>query len=269
VDVVRPNNYQPRVSFDEVELDGLAASIEALGVLQPVIVRPVGGGRYELIAGERRWRAAQRAGLLELPAIVRPVDDRSSLEQAVVENLHRVDLNVLEEAAAYRQLIDEFGLTQEDVSRRVGRSRPAVANALRLLQLPVGVQRLIRTGLLSAGHARAMLAWSDPETLEELAATVVDGQLSVRQVEDLVRKGPAAGRGVAGAVLGPSPGGRSGRSAAVMEVEQMLAERLDTRVQVSMAGAGGRLVIEFADLEDLDRVFRALGGGRPEVDLID
>jgi ParB family chromosome partitioning protein len=162
VEVIRPNELQPREDFDEAELSSLADSIDELGVLQPVLVRQLTGGEYELVAGERRWRAARRAGLRVIPAIVRDVSDRESLEQAVVENVHRADLNVLEEAAAYRQLIDDFGLTQDVVAQRVGKSRSAVANTLRLLQLPNGVQRLIVSGELTAGHARALLAFPDP-----------------------------------------------------------------------------------------------------------
>jgi ParB family chromosome partitioning protein len=257
VQAIRPSSFQPRTIFGDGELDELADSISQVGVLQPVIVRPVDGGRYELVAGERRWRAAQRAGLTEVPAIVRDVDDRGSLEQAVVENLHRVDLNPLEEAAAYRQLVDEFSLSQEEVARRVGKSRSAVANAMRLLHLPGAVQRLIRTGELTAGHARALLALSDGGEQLSLAVRAVADGLSVREIEDLVRQLSTRTGGDASAVrrAGPRP-----KAASVLEIERLLADRLDTTVNVSLVGSRGRLVIEFADLEDLDRVYQALAG---------
>lgn len=259
VTAIRPNAYQPRVDFDEAELDELAASVAEVGVLQPVLVRRMEAGRYELVAGERRWRAAQRAGLSHVPALVRDVSDREALEEAVVENLHRADLNALEEAAAYRQLIDEFGLSQEEVARRVGKTRPAVANTLRLLQLPPVAQRLVRSGALGAGHARALLGLPDVGAQLELAERVVAEELSVRQVEEAVRaflreggrRTPdRAGRGGGG---GEKPG-------PALEIERLLAERLDTRVEVSLGGGRGRVVIEFADLDDLDRVYQALIG---------
>lgn len=260
VAAIRPNPYQPRVEFDEVALAELAASIREVGILQPVIVRRIDVGRYELIAGERRWRAAQRAGLTLVPALVRAVDDRTSLEHAVVENLQRSDLNPLEEAAAYRQLIDEFSLTQDQVAQRVGKSRPAVANTLRLLQLPGSVQRLVRAGELSAGHARALLALSDSELQTALAVRAVKSGLSVRDLEELVR---ASGRS-------PRPGNKrsgdqeGGKAASVLEIERLLADRLDTRVEVSLTGSKGRLVIEFADLEDLARVYQAMAPAEAE-----
>lgn len=253
---IRPNVYQPRVDFDEAELDELAASVAEVGVLQPVLVRRVDVGRYELVAGERRWRAAQRAGLTHVPALVREVSDRGALEEAVVENLHRADLNALEEAAAYRQLIDEFGLSQEEVARRVGKTRPAVANTLRLLQLSPVIQRLVRSGALGAGHARALLGLSDAREQLELAERVVADELSVRQVEEAVRAAQRAG--------GDQERERSRRRGSpekpmpALEIERLLAERLDTRVDVSLGGGRGRLVIEFADLDDLDRVYQAL-----------
>jgi ParB family transcriptional regulator, chromosome partitioning protein len=256
VSAIRPNPYQPRVDFDEEELEELAASITELGVLQPVIVRHIDGGQYELVAGERRWRAAQRAGLVVIPAIVRSVDDRASLEQAVVENLHRADLNVLEEASAYRQLVDEFSLTQEEVALRVGKSRAAVANTMRLLQLPGSVQRLVRAGELSAGHARALLAFPDSGMQAELAVRVVKEGLSVREVEDLARAASRGGPAEKAATVRRS----DSKAASVLEIERLLADRLDTRVEVSLAGLRGRVVIEFADLEDLDRVYRLLVG---------
>ncbi len=223
-----------------------------------MLVRRNDESRYELIAGERRWRAARLAGLSEVPAVIRQVDDRTSLEQAVVENLHRADLNGVEEAAAYRQLVDEFAMTQDEVARRVGKSRSAVANTLRLLQLPAAVQRLITTGVLSAGHARALLAFPDPSIQIELAKRVVDEELSVREVEELVR---AASRGRKQPDRGSSSGTAGGpQTASMLEIERLLAERLDTRVTVSMSRSRGRgrMIVEFADLEDLDRIYREL-----------
>lgn len=262
ITAIRPNTFQPRVDFDEAELDELAASVAEVGVLQPVLVRRIDVGRYELVAGERRWRAAQRAGLTHVPALVRDVSDREALEEAVVENLHRADLNALEEAAAYRQLIDEFGLSQEDVARRVGKTRPAVANTLRLLQLPPVVQRLVRSGALGAGHARALLALPEARSQLELAERVVADELSVRQVEEavraLLRAGDDRDRDRS------RRGGGGEKPAPALEIERLLTERLDTRVDVSLGGGRGRLVIEFADLDDLDRVYQALIGDRGE-----
>ena len=257
---VEPNELQPRRHFDEEGMAALTESVGQLGVLQPVLVRPLPEDRYQLIAGERRWRAARRAGLTLIPAIIRNIDDQRSLEEAVVENLHRADLNALEEAAAYRQLIEEFGLTQELVAERVGRSRSAVANTLRLFQLPTSVQRLVATGTLSAGHARALLGCGEQSLQIELAVRAVEEELSVRQVEQLVRTagGP---RSDSGDASGPRGNG-SGRPAALLEMESLLSERLDTRVTASMGRGRGRLVVEFADLDDLDRIYRILHGGR-------
>lgn len=253
IEAIAPNPNQPRVRFDDAELVALSESIRVVGVLQPVLVRRIDDDRYELVAGERRLRAARMAGLVVVPAVVRPTDERGSLEQAIVENLHRADLNPLEEAAAYRQLIDDFGLTQEAVADRVGRSRSAVANTLRLFQLPSSVQRLIASNQLSAGHARALLAFPNPAVQQELAEQVVRQGLSVRAVEELVR---AASHRSAD----PSSDARPARSkpAALLEVEQLLGDRLDTRVEVALSKDRGRLVVEFADLDDLDRILRLL-----------
>lgn len=250
---ITPNRFQPREHFDETELDSLAASIAAVGVLQPLLVRRIDEHRYELVAGERRWRAAQRAGLYEVPALVRTGDDQGALEQAVVENLHRQDLSAVEEAAAYRQLIEEFGLTQDAVAQRVGKSRSAVANTLRLLQLGPEVQRLITVGQLSAGHARALLALDDAREQRSLALRIVADELSVRQAEEAVRRQRAAAGGGNRASSSDGHG-----SAAVREIEALLSERLSTRVTVSTSGSRGRLVVEFADLDDLDRIYREL-----------
>ena len=190
VAVIEPNRYQPRRVFDDESMAELTASIQEVGILQPLLLRK-GGGGYQLVAGERRWRAARRAGLTMVPAVVREAEDRDSLEQAIIENLHRDDLNPLEEAAAFHRLMDEFGLTQHQVAVRVSRSRPAVANSLRLLHLPDGVQQMIMDGLLSAGHARALAGLGDRQLLEQLAMRVVDDGLSVRQTEELVDEAAA------------------------------------------------------------------------------
>ena len=255
---IRPNQFQPRRHFDEAALSELADSIREVGLLQPVLVRVVGDGEYELIAGERRWRAARRAGLHQIPALVRTTDDSSALEHALVENLHRDDLNALEEAAAYQQLIEDFGLTHERVAARVGRSRAAVTNMLRLLQLPPGIQRLLRDGKLEAGHARALLGTPDRAFQEQLAKRAASEGLSVRDVEQAVREHGDTGTNGDG----PSRKGKGGRMrpAGLLELEELLGEHLETRVRVTMGPKRGKVTIEFADLEDLERIYRAMTG---------
>ncbi|MEM9466480.1 MAG: ParB/RepB/Spo0J family partition protein [Actinomycetota bacterium] len=259
VDQVVPNRYQPRDHFDEEMLSSLAASIAEVGVIQPIVVRAVDDA-FELIAGERRWRAAKRAGLRVIPAIIRESDDLSSLETAVVENLHRQDLNPLEEAAAYQQLMEDFEFTQEQVATRVGRSRSAVANTIRLLQLPATVQRLVIEGQLSAGHARALLATPDRGQQEALARQVVAEGLTVRDIEDRLRDDdgkdastdePARARPSADTVGETTDPG-------VLELEELLAARLETRVRVQLGKGPGRLVVDFADLDDLERIYRVI-----------
>ena len=254
VGAIDVNPFQPREHFDEAALSTLTASIREVGVLQPVLVRAKGPEEFELIAGERRWRAAKRAGLKTIPAIVRNIEDLTSLEHALVENLHRQDLDALEEAAAYQQLMEDFGMTQEAVAQRVGKSRSAVANSLRLLQLPASVQALIVAGDITAGHARALLGLGSRQGQEELAARIVAEELTVRDVEQLVRSG--------GDAPAPTPTAtqpRAPKPAALLEVEHQLAERLDTRVQVQMGDKRGKMVIEFADLDDLERIYDILG----------
>lgn len=263
---VEPNPMQPRVYFDDEALEALTASIREVGVLQPVLVRQIDVDRYELIAGERRWRAARAAGLTTIPAVVRAADPSTSLEQALVENLHREDLNPLEEAAAYQQLIDEFGLTQEEVATKVGRSRSAVANTIRLLQLPPTVQRLVADGRLSAGHARAILAAPDQGFREEVARLAVEEELTVREVEELVRRQIDGDQGdeSATANAGTRPGSAAEpgatRPAAILELEDLLASLLDTRVNVQLGARRGRLTIDFATVEDLERIYRVIAG---------
>ncbi len=258
VDAVVANTYQPREHFDEESLTALATSIAEVGVIQPIVVRETEDGGYELIAGERRWRAARRAGSPSIPALVRSADDRTSLETAVVENLHRQDLNALEEAAAYQQLIEDFGLTQETVAQRVGRSRSAVANAIRLLQLPPSVQQLVVESQISAGHARALLATPDRALQEELAARVVAESLTVRQVEELLRIRGDGGESEVEAEQTGSTSTPRVPEPAVLELEELLSARLDTRVKVRLGKGPGRLMVEFADLDDLERIYRVI-----------
>jgi ParB family chromosome partitioning protein len=247
-----PNPNQPRSHFDEDALESLTGSVRELGVLQPVLVRDLGGGRYELVAGERRWRAAKRAGLVTIPAVVRESQGAASLETALVENLHRQDLNPLEEAAAYRQLLDDFGFTHEELARRVGRSRPALTNALRLFQLSPSLQRLVADGRLSAGHARALLPLADPAAQETLARRAIAEELSVRQVEEAVRA-RVGGRPRRSPTVPEAP-----RPPGLLELEELLSDRLSTRVSVTMGAKRGRVVIDFATLEDLERIYRAM-----------
>lgn len=252
---ISPNPNQPRVHFDEDSLNDLANSIREIGVLQPLLVREVSPGNYQLIAGERRWRAAQRAKLAEVPVVVREINQLGSVEQALVENLHREDLTALEEASAYQQLVDDFGLTHEKVAKRVGKSRAAVSNALRLLSLPASIQGYLADGRLSAGHARALLGCKDSQTMESLAASAVRDELSVRQVEEAVK-----GHAPTGGSSGTGGGGSSTslKPAGLLELESLLAEFLDTKVTVSMNGKRGRIGIDFADLIDLERIYRRM-----------
>jgi ParB family transcriptional regulator, chromosome partitioning protein len=252
---IEPNPNQPRVHFDEDSLKDLANSIKEIGILQPLLVREVGPGKYQLIAGERRWRAAQKAKLAEVPVVVREIDQLGSVEQALVENLHRQDLTPLEEASAYQQLADDFSLTHEQVAKRVGKSRAAVTNALRLLTLPAAVQGYLADGRLSASHARALLGCDTPKEMESLAATAVKEAWSVRQTEEAVRDGVP---GSATTQPKPAPSSPSLKPAGLLELESLLAEFLDTKVGVSMAGKRGRISIEFADLLDLERIYRRM-----------
>jgi ParB family chromosome partitioning protein len=253
---IEPNPYQPRNHFDEESLAGLTASIRELGVLQPVLVRETQPDRFALIAGERRWRAAKRAGLQFIPIIVRDVSDELTLQSALVENLHRDDLNPLEEAAAYQQLIEDFNLTQDAVAHRVGKSRSAVANLLRLFQLPPSVQRLVADGQVSAGHAKVLLGTPDRSFQEELARRVVAEGLTVRDTEDAVRARGGPGRNDKAAT--PATPSSRLRAPGLLELEELLAEQLSTRVKINMGPRRGRLVIDFADLEDLERIYRTM-----------
>ena len=279
VNAIDPNPNQPRVHFDEASLAELSASISAIGVLQPILVRPDENGRYQLIAGERRWRAASRAGLQMVPAIVRVTDDVSSVEQALVENLHRQDLTPLEEAAAYQQLLEDFNMTHEQVASKVGKSRSAITNALRLLGLPPSIQSLLADGRLSAGHAKALLGTPDRSLQEQLAKRAVEMGWTVRGVEEAVRdsqpasttSGGGAGVGTAGKSTGKSTASTGAKTTTLrppglLELEGLLAEHLQTSVGVTMSGKHGKVTIDFADLEDLERIYRLMTEGPPSED---
>ncbi len=253
-----PNSFQPRKHFDEESLASLTASVRELGVLQPVLVRPGPDDTFELIAGERRWRAAKRAGLQTVPALVRHVGDDASLEQALVENLHRQDLNPLEEAAAYQQLIEDFNLTHDELATRVGKSRAAVTNTLRLFQLPPTIQRLVAEGQLAEGHARALLGTPDRAFQEALARRAVSEGLSVRAVEEAVRARNQVGEASPANPANTPTAGRRLRPPGLLELEELLSRHLDTRVKVDMGAKKGRVTVEFASLEDLERIYRAM-----------
>jgi ParB family chromosome partitioning protein len=259
INQIDPNPYQPRNRFDEESLAGLTASIRELGVLQPILVRQVSDDRYAIIAGERRWRAAKRAGLQFIPVIVRQVNDELTLQHALVENLHRDDLNPLEEAAAYQQLVEDCELTQEEVAHKVGKSRSAVANLLRLFQLPPQVQRLVAEGRVSAGHAKALLGTPDRAFQESLARRVATDGLSVRDTEEAVRQRNGLAGSPSGST-GSSTGRAKLRAPGLLELEELLAEQLETRVSINVGPKRGRVVIEFADLEDLERIYRVMAG---------
>ena len=274
IGAISPNRRQPRTQFDEESLAALTASVRELGVLQPVLVRSTGGGAYELIAGERRWRAAKRAGLSMIPAIVRTVDDTASLEQALVENVQREDLNPLDEAAAYQQLLEDFHLTHDELASRVGKSRAAISNTLRLFQLPPTVQRMVAESRLTAGHARALLTTPDRAYQEALAQRIVTDGMSVRAVEEAARQhnadqvaGPAGSRATGNASAAGA--NRRLRPPGLLELEELLSAHLDTRVAISMGGskgAKGKVTIEFATLEDLERIYRAMTTPRVAAD---
>ena len=268
---VSPNPSQPRQHFDEESLLELAASIAEMGVLQPILVRPLEDDQFELVAGERRWRATQRAGLATIPAIVRNTSDVGSVEQALVENLHRQDLAPLEEAAAYQQLIEDFDFTHDDLAGRVGKSRSSITNSLRLLGLPPSVQSLLADGQLSAGHARALLGTPDRSRQEALARDAVSEGWTVRMVEQAVRGDHTSDDAEVSDPSGTGPGSSGGvidgagltpatklRPPGLLELEELLAEHLDTRVSVQVGAKRGKVTIDFADLEDLERIYRQM-----------
>lgn len=251
---IEPNPRQPRQVFDDDALAELVHSIREFGLLQPIVVRAVtpmpGGARYQIVMGERRWRAAQEAGLATLPAIVRETTDDNLLRDALLENIHRAQLNPLEEAAAYQQLLDEFGVTHDELASRIGRSRPLITNMIRLLKLPIAVQRRVAAGVLSAGHARALLSLeSGPEAQEELAARIVAEGLSVRATEEAVT---LANRGDTAAP--PAPRRKPIQMPGLQDVAERLSNAFDTRVSVSLGKRKGKIVVEFGSVEDLQRI---------------
>ena len=253
VSAITPNPRQPRRVFDEETLDELAESIRQVGLLQPVVVRAAGPGRYELVMGERRWRAAQRAGLTEIGAIVKQTQDDDLLRDALIENMHRQQLDPLEEAAAYQQLLDDFGATHEELARKIGRSRPHISNTLRLLNLPPAVQKRVAAGVLSAGHARALLGLDDPAAQERLASRIVAEGLSVRDVEEIVSLGgdeAAAPSGAHRSQAAHRPGLR--------HLADRLSDLFETRVKVEMGQRKGKIVVEFATIDDLERIVKAM-----------
>ncbi|WP_136517630.1 ParB/RepB/Spo0J family partition protein [Cellulomonas telluris] len=259
VDAIRPNPRQPRSVFDEDALAELVGSIREIGVLQPVVVRPVDEG-YELIMGERRWRATQEAGLTTIPAIVRETEDGDLLRDALLENLHRAELNPLEEAAAYQQLLDDFGCTHEELAARIHRSRPQISNTLRLLRLPPLVQRRVAAGVLTAGHARALLGLSDGAAIERLAQRIVAEGLSVRAVEEIVALGGDE------SAPKPRPRPRAGvRNEALDELASRLSDRFETRVKVDLGKTRGKLTVEFASVQDLNRILASLAPDDPGI----
>jgi ParB family transcriptional regulator, chromosome partitioning protein len=255
VDAVTPNPRQPRTVFDEDALEELSASLREVGLLQPIVVREVLPGRYELVMGERRWRASKLAGLTEIPAIIRETADDQMLRDALLENLHRQQLNPLEEGAAYEQLLAEFGATHEQLATKLGRSRSHVTNTIRLLALPPAVQRRVAAGVLSAGHARALLSLGDTEAQDRLATRIVAEGLSVRAVEEIVALGEEGPRKRAPRTPRQTPPGLS-------QVAERLADRLETKVKVDMGRNRGKITVEFASIEDLNRIVAAMAPGQ-------
>lgn len=250
LDAIVANPRQPRQVFDEQDMAELVHSIKEVGLLQPVVVREVSPGSFELIMGERRWRASRAAGLDTIGAIVRDTTDEDLLRDALLENLHRSELNPLEEAAAYRQLLDDFGCTQEELADRIGRSRPQVTNTLRLMKLPPAVQRRVAAGVLSAGHARALLTVSNPEVQDRLAARVVAEGISVRALEEIVKFGDTEST----ATSRSRTQGRSISAPRLADLAARLSERYDTRVKVDLGKSKGKITVEFATIDDLERI---------------
>lgn len=255
VDAIMPNPKQPRQVFDEDALEELKTSIREVGFLQPIVVRQLDDEKYELVMGERRWRAAQAVGRDNIPAIVRDTRDDAMLRDALLENIHRANLNPLEEAAAYQQLLEEFGATHEELARRIGRSRPQISNTIRLLNLPAQVQRRVAAGVLSAGHARALLSLDDSDAQEQLALRIVAEGLSVRATEEIValtlNDGPAKGQA---AKRRPKP-----HAPALSDLADRLSDRFDTRVKVDIGRSKGKITIEFATVDDLERIVGIIG----------
>ncbi len=250
IDQIVPNAKQPRSAFDEEAMDELVHSLREVGLLQPIVVRPVGDRQYELVMGERRWRAAQRAGFDQIPAIVRETADDDLLRDALLENLHRSELNPLEEAAAYQQLLDDFGCTHEELASRIGRSRPQISNTLRLLRLSAPVQRRVAAGILSAGHARTLLSVDDPTRQDALATRIVAEGISVRALEELVAVGDEEFRPRLRRSTMSAPG--------LVEIADRLSDRFETRCKVDLGRRKGKITVEFASLDDLQRILHLI-----------
>jgi ParB family chromosome partitioning protein len=251
LNLISPNPKQPRSVFDEDQLTELALSIKEVGLLQPPVVRSIGNGKYQLIMGERRYRAAKLAGLTSIPVIIRQTNDDQLLREALIENIHRSQLNPLEEGAAYQQLLNDFGYTHDELANKLGKSRPAITNTMRLLNLPTSVQRRVAAGIISAGHARALLSLTDQKVIENLANKIVAEGLTVRVVEEIVALGGAkatAGSVKRGKIISPR----------IKEIGEQLSDHLDTRVNVELGKKKGKIVIEFATVEDLDRITKII-----------
>lgn len=247
IDSIKPNPRQPRTIFDDESLRELSASIKEIGILQPPVVRKVGENQYELIMGERRLRAAKLAGLTSIPVIIRETSDNELLREALIENIHRSNLNSLEEAAAYSQMLDDFGLTHDELAKRIGKSRPVITNTLRLLNLPALVQKKLASGAISAGHARALLGLTDPNEIERIANKIVSEGLSVRATEELIAISSESTK------TKVKRGGESS-TGKYQELEEKLGDALDTRVKIKGGKSGGKIQIEFADSQDLLRI---------------
>ena len=250
--LIQPNPKQPRTIFDEEALKELSSSIKEIGILQPPVVRRISGGRYELIMGERRLRAAKIAGLAKIPVIIRETNDTELLREALVENIHRSNLNSLEEAAAYNQMLTDFGLTHDELASKLGKSRPVITNTLRLLNLPTSVQKRLAAGTLSMGHARALLGLSDPVEIERIATKIINEGLSVRATEELISQSAPTKKKSGGHL-----GSRHGK---FQELEERIENVLDTRVSIKGGASGGKIQIEFADSEDLRRITEVITG---------
>jgi ParB family chromosome partitioning protein len=252
INSISPNPRQPRTHFDPVALEELIASIKEIGILQPPVVRQTTPGKYELIMGERRFRAAKAAGLKTIPVIIRQTPDNELLREALIENIHRSQLNALEEAGAYSQLLTDFNCTHEELAQKLGRSRPLISNTIRLMNLPTSVQQKLASGVLSAGHARALLGLSDAATIEKLAARIVSEGLSVRAIEEIISAGATKGQST------KKPKQTKSATPELQEIAERIGDALDTRVSIQGSAKKGTIVIEFAGAEDLKRITKAL-----------
>lgn len=252
ISAISPNPRQPRKNFDPVALEELIASIKEIGILQPPVVRETKPGNYELIMGERRFRAAKAAGLTTIPVIIRQTPDNELLREALIENIHRSQLNALEEAAAYSQLLTDFNCTHDELAQKLGRSRPLISNTIRLMNLPTSVQQKVASGVLSAGHARALLGLSDPAAIEKLATRIVAEGLSVRSTEEIISSGAPKGQSA------KKPKGTKSANPELQEIADRIGDVLDTRVTIQGSVKKGTIVIEFAGAQDLQRITKAL-----------